>query len=273
MAADLHIHTDYSDGKNTPGEIVEMAAQIGLQAVAITDHEALGGIAEAEAAGRELGVEIVPGVEISTVFGNSSIHILGYWLDLQNSLLLEKLAFWQEKRIERVAQIIAKLQKFNLNIEIDRVLELAGRGSVGRPHIARVLMEMGAVCSYEESFYRYLGQQGAAYVPRYPVEPVEAVRLIKMAGGVAVMAHPGLAGCDAVLPQLLEAGLAGLEVKHPAHSQSQRQHYVQLAEQYHLIPTAGSDYHGLGHRDSVRLGSETVEYQTVLDLKQAACWL
>ncbi|MCQ2559856.1 MAG: hypothetical protein MJ157_04010 [Clostridia bacterium] len=151
-------------------------------------------------------------------------------------------------------------------------MERAGRGSVGRPHIARALLEIGAVCSYEEAFQRYLGQQGAAYVPRYPIAPEEAVRLISASGGAAVMAHPGLADCDFILPRLLEAGLVGLEVKHPAHSQAQRQHYVQLAEQYHLIPTAGSDYHGLGHRDSVLLGSETTSYQTVTALKQAA-WL
>ncbi|MCQ2560126.1 MAG: PHP domain-containing protein [Clostridia bacterium] len=113
MTADLHIHTDYSDGKNTPQEIVEMAVQMGLQAVAITDHESLEGIGEAQAVGQKLGLEIVPGVEISTIWGAANIHILGYWLDLQNSLLLEKLAFWQEKRIERVAKMIAKLQKLN----------------------------------------------------------------------------------------------------------------------------------------------------------------
>ncbi|MCL6634177.1 MAG: PHP domain-containing protein [Peptococcaceae bacterium] len=268
MPADLHVHTTASDGTDSPGEVVALAKKLGLGALAITDHDTLEGIEPALAAGRLHRVEVIPGVELSSEHRGEEIHILGYLLDLQNRELAERLAFFRSARVHRMEKMVKKLQGFGFPVDMDRVMAIAGPGSVGRPHLAAALVEVGAVETAAEAFERYIGCGRPAYVPRCKLNPVEAVRLIRSAGGVPVLAHPGLNNTAGLFRELVESGLAGLEANHPLHSREQVSYYRRLARKYGLLTTGGSDYHGPGHKAGCRLGSAAVPLSVVEELKK-----
>jgi len=270
MSVDLHIHTTASDGVNSPEEVVGRAKALGLKAIGITDHDTLEGVEPAFAAGRLHKIDVLPGVELGAERQGEEIHILGYLIKLHHREFLDKLAFFRETRIKRMEEMVKRIGKLGFLVTMERVREIAGSGSVGRPHLAAALVEAGVVENTTEAFEKYVGNGCPAYIPRYKLDPVEAVHLIRAAGGVPVLAHPGLNNTARLLEELIEVGLAGLEVCHPVHTREQVSYYFRLAGEYGLIATGGSDFHGPGHKAGCLLGAETVPYSVVEELKKAA---
>jgi 3',5'-nucleoside bisphosphate phosphatase len=247
--ADLHTHTTASDGTGAPAENVRLAAEAGMAALGITDHDTVGGVSEALEAGRKYGVRVVPGVEISTVQQGQDIHVLGYWINHEDPQLLARLAELRGVRDRRNEMILERLAQLGLPVTMEEVLATLqtrkrAEDTIGRPHIADAMVSKGYVSSIAEAFERYLGKGGAAYANPPRIEPATAVEWILAAGGAPVLAHPGLYDMDEVIPQLAAVGLVGLEVYHSDHTPEQEAHYHRLAQQYELIMTAGSDYHG-----------------------------
>ncbi|KEO84211.1 PHP domain-containing protein [Tumebacillus flagellatus] len=270
--ADLHAHTTASDGTFTPRQLVERAHQNGLAAVAVSDHDTTAGVAEAQAAGRELGVEIVPGIELSTVFEGKEVHVLGYYYDPNHPALVELTTKMREDRVNRMEKMVVKLQEAGIDITREEV-QAEAQGAIGRPHFARVLMKKGYVSSMPEAFDKYLGYGKPGYVSRMKVTPVEGVNVILEAGGVPVVAHPGLIGKDYLFDELVPHGLAGLEALHPDHDDEQRKHYLALAEHHGLIATGGSDFHGAGAEHRGELGSVNVPLDVVRRLQEKSAYL
>ncbi|MEW5899046.1 MAG: PHP domain-containing protein [Bacillota bacterium] len=270
MAVDLHVHTSASDGTDDPGLVVCRAAEIGLEAVGITDHDTVDGLAPALQAGRAQHLEVIPGIELSTEEKGTEFHLLGYLIDFQSADFLEYLSRLRANRAERAYKMVQKLRELGFPITYDQVLAVAGRAAVGRPHIARVLVQEGLVGTMKEAFDQYIGAGCPAYIPRFKYSPREAVQLIIRARGIPVLAHPGLAGRDGIIPELVRAGLRGLEVYYPLHTGGQIEHYLHLCTQHGLIPTGGSDYHGAGHEEHGQLAAVTVPYTAVQRLKETA---
>jgi predicted metal-dependent phosphoesterase TrpH len=276
MSADLHIHTTASDGLFSPEEVVRMAKDTGLQAIAITDHDTVGGVAQAAVAAAKLGMELVPGIEISTLADGQDVHVLGYFVDTEQEWFLKRLQSLRNTRAERNRKIIEKLNELGIAITWEEV-QAKKRGAspeknIGRPHIAELLVDKGVVRSMDEAFERYLGKDGAAYVTTKRITPFEAIDLIKEAGGVPVLAHPGLYENDALVEEIITHGLAGLEVYHPDHDEERTERYRKMAERHGLIITAGSDFHGERHGSMFHapIGTKTVAYDQVERLKMAA---
>lgn len=267
---DLHLHTTHSDGSCTPTEVIGLAHQAGVTALAITDHDITSGIPEAIAAGEQYGIEIIPGVEISSLMGSSELHILGYFLDWQDDDLNQRFKSLRDSRHHRNPQIIDRLQSLGIQITYDEVRALAGSDSVGRPHIARALMNKGVVTSAKEAFDRFLGDGKAAYVPRELPSPAEAIRWIKEARGLAVLAHPTwVKVTDQPLAELVRRlkadGLDGVEVYYSTHAARQTREYLSLAQQLGLLVTGGSDFHGLTKPDiEVGIGKGSLHIPTTL---------
>ncbi|MFZ5642306.1 MAG: PHP domain-containing protein [Bacillota bacterium] len=270
MLADLHVHTTASDGTDSPEEVVARAFTVGLSALAIADHDTLEGIQPAMEEGNRRNIEVIPGIELGTDYGGKEIHILGYMIDLEDRLLLKSLTYFRQTRRDRVNKIIKRLNRLGFPITRERVLEIAGSGSVGRPHIARAMVETGMVLSMEEAFDRYIGEGKPGFEPRVKCTPAQAVGIIIQSGGVPVLAHPGLCQSDELIAALLPEGLAGIEVHHPGHTPEMEKHYLKVCEQYCLLATGGSDYHGMENRKHNVLGARTVQYQTVERIKAVA---
>jgi predicted metal-dependent phosphoesterase TrpH len=251
---DLHLHTTHSDGSFSPAAVLEFAKAAGVTALAITDHDIVAGIPEALEAGLRLGIEVVPGVEISSRHGESELHILGYCIDWRQARLNERMKSLRESRHRRNPQIIERLNELGLGITYDEVQALAGTESVGRPHIARVLMEKKLVSSAKEAFDRYLAEGRPAFVPRELPDPAEALTWIRDAGGIAVLAHPtwvkeSSEGLSRLVERLKGAGLGGIEVHYSTHTAKQTSEYLSLAKRFDLLVTGGSDFHGLTKPD------------------------
>ncbi|SEK98354.1 PHP domain-containing protein [Paenibacillus sp. OK003] len=275
---DLHTHSQASDGMQPPAENVKLAKQRGLSAVALTDHDTVAGVAEAQRAGREYGIDVVSGVEVSTRAGGKDIHVLGYYVNTEDEQFLERLRGLREAREERNHLIIAKLQELGLEISWQEVIDGLGRPlepdeSIGRPHMADVLVRKGYAADMRDAFNRYLaeGQPGYVSVPR--VAPEDACQWIKDAGGAAVIAHPGLYRDDELVRRILEDSRPdGIEVVHSDHGPEEERRYAELAREFGLIQTGGSDYHGVRqgvvfHGD---LGSKTVTIDVLNKLRAAA---
>lgn len=251
---DLHLHTTHSDGSQTPAEVVRLAHEAGVSALAITDHDITTGLPEAITAGQELGIEIIPGIEISSRHGESELHVLGYFLKWEDAQLNARLMTLRESRHRRNPKIVELLQAAGIDITYDEVRAVAGSDSVGRPHIARVLMDKKVVTTAKEAFDRFLAEGKAAYVPRDLPAPVDAIRWIKDAGGLAVLAHPTwVKTTEGTLTdlarQLKEQGLDGVEVHYSTHTPRQTRTYLSLAKQLGLLVTGGSDFHGMTKPD------------------------
>lgn len=247
---DLHTHTTASDGVHPPAENVRMAKAAGLSGIAITDHDTVAGVAEALAEGKRQGIVVVPGVEVSTVEKGIDIHILGYYIDIRNPLLLERLQGLRRTRDIRNEMMIKRLGELGIDITMEDVLRLAAANksadeTVGRPHIAEALVRRGVVSTVSEAFDRYLGKNGAAYVNPPRIRPQEAIRWIREAGGKAVLAHPGIYGDDELVKDIVRSGVDGVEAYHSDHAPEQERLYAELAAAQGLIITAGSDFHGL----------------------------
>jgi len=256
---DLHTHTTASDGTCTPTALVEVAMQTALAAVAVTDNDTLAGVPEAEQAARKLGMELVPGVEVSAEHSPGSMHIVGLLLDWRHGGLNDWLTELSAGRARRNPRIISRLQGLGVDIEMAEAEAQAFGGQVGRPHIAQVLVSKGVVGSVEEAFNRYLAKHAPAYAERPRATPREAIAHIHAAGGLAILAHPetcrarGAAELEALLRSLMAVGLDGVEVHTSGSSPEQRVLTARLCARLGLLPSGGSDYHG-DVRPSVRLG-------------------
>lgn len=269
MAADLHTHSTASDGVLAPAELMRRAHAAGLAAVALTDHDTVEGLTEAAAEARRLGLRLVPGVELSTDAIGREVHILGYYCRFEAepfAVLLEEMRAARRERLERM---VARLNAAGVPVALERVRALAGAGSAGRPHVARALVEAGHAADVHDAFARFLGRGRPGYVPRRKLHPADAVRAVVAAGGVAVLAHPGLVGDDGVIADLVAAGLGGIEADYPAHTPEQAARYRRLADDLGLIPTGGSDYHGKGEHWG-DLGDVRVPIEVVDRLERAA---
>jgi predicted metal-dependent phosphoesterase TrpH len=269
MSADLHIHTNLSDGTHSPEEIIELAKKAGLKTIAVTDHDTVDGLERAIIQGEKSGVEVIPGIEFTTEVPRTEIHILGYFVDYKNPQFLEMLGKIQQGRVNRIYKMVEKLKGLGVEIEAEEVFKLSGEGAPGRPHVARVLIQKGAVGNFREAFRKYLEFRGPAYVSHYRLTPIEAIKLILDAGGIPVYAHPGTSSYDAIIPELMTSGLLGLEVYYISHSILQARHYLSLAKKYGLLITGGSDYHGLKSGREVELGEIVIDDNLVNKLKRA----
>ena len=269
MPIDLHIHTTASDGSWTPKEVVEQAKKLGLTAIAITDHDTMDGVERAIQRGAELGVEVIPGVELNTDYDDHEVHVLGYYLDFTNPSLQKELAELRDARVNRMRLMVEKLATVGVQISYDRVREIAGEGAIGRPHLARAIMEAGYASEWEEIFQKLIGRGCPAYVPRTKLTPTDAVKLILEVGGVPVLAHPGLNDLDEIIPDLIKAGLQGMEIYHYDHTDADIEHYEEMAQQYGLFFTGGSDCHGPGVKSGARLGQVMLPDELLRPLKTA----
>jgi predicted metal-dependent phosphoesterase TrpH len=267
---DLHLHSNYSDGTMPPDELVSFAHAIGLSAVSITDHDTLKGQEEACVAGARYGIEVLTGIEFSIEECGTNVHILGYCFDRENGLLAAALEELSSSRVKRAREIVRKLEECGVAVSFDEVLTEAGRGSVGRPHIARVLHRRGHVSSVSEAFVRYIADGAPCNVPKYVLPRDAVVRLIVEAGGVAVWAHPGwsIRKTDLV-ERLLASGIRGLEVWHPNHGERLEAELLKLARSRGLICTGGSDFHFVELMQA-DIGEVTAPYDSVLALRKAA---
>jgi len=261
--ADLHVHTSASDGDFGPEEVVKQAKELGLAAVGIADHDTVGGIDKALEAGKKYGVEVIPGVELSSEFEQSEVHILGYFIDWHDREFNNELHKFQEARKVRAEKILKKLHKLGINISHEEVAAAAGNGAIGRPHIAEVLAQRGYVRTKDAAFAKYLAYGRPAYVPKYRLPPEEAIDIIHRVGGVAILAHPVFAQANHLLPELVEWGLDGIEVYHSKHDSAATAYYAKIAEELHLLVTGGTDCHGVNSS----LGTVKVPYEFVEKMK------
>ena len=266
--ADLHVHTVESDGTYTPAQLVKEAIQRGLSALAITDHDTVGSVAQALTEARETELEIIPGIELTAQQDNQEIHILGYFLDYQQQGLWDKLRLVQQNRVERVYKIVENLKKLGVELNAQTVFNISGRGTVGRMHIARALLLDGWVNSTSEAFRKYIGDNSPAYVCGFRLSVSDAIKLIRDAKGVAVLAHPYILDSDELITEFVDYGLQGLEAYYPEHSQSQVNFYLDLAKNLGLLVTGGSDFHGSVKPD-IKLGTIKVPFELVEKLRFA----
>lgn len=264
---DLHLHTCFSDGSFSPEEVVESAIKNNLLAISITDHDSLEGIASALIASRKYSLEVVPGVELTAEANNKEVHILGYYIDWQDKALKKTLRMLRKVREERAEKMVKKLRELRVAISFSKVKEMAWEGAMGRLHLARVIFQSGYVDSIEEAFEKYIGDGGPAYIKKYRFTPKEAIELIVAGGGIPVLAHPSLLGDDKLIPLLVKDGLRGIEVFRINHKTELFLHYKKLALQYNLIPTGGSDCHGLA-RGKISIGKAKVPYSCLKKLKK-----
>jgi len=266
--ADLHVHTFYSDSTFSPEEVVSCAKERGLDAIAICDHDTVDGIDPCMAIGRDMGVEIIPGIEMSVEKMDAEIHILGYFIDWKQDWLRKKLKEIQDSRVERLFVMIEKLKAMGVKIDVEDVLKVAvNKGSVGRLHVAKAMLSSGAIKNLREAFSKYIGFAKPCYVPYTKLSPKETMALILKAGGVPVIAHPNLIGNDEYISEFIEHGLRGLEVYHTDHKPHVSGRYEAMAKELGLLITGGSDCHGMG-KGRVLMGTVRVPYELVEKLKE-----
>ncbi|TKB11224.1 PHP domain-containing protein [Desulforhopalus sp. IMCC35007] len=249
MTIDLHVHSTMSDGTMSPTELVDLAQKKGLRAIALTDHDTFAGYAEASRRGSAVGLEVLSGIELSVRLQDSHLHLLGYLFDCEDQVFLGRIEKLQQARDLRNEEIIAKLNALGITITSAELAHVSGSGQTGRPHIAQLLLHKKIVRSMDEAFDTYLGQSGSVYVSRFSYEVKEAIDFVHQAGGVAVLAHPYHLLKDdlengALLGQLKDIGLDGVEAYYPTHIRKFRKQLIKLAEKYGLFITGGSDYHG-----------------------------
>ncbi|MBD3180442.1 MAG: PHP domain-containing protein [Candidatus Latescibacteria bacterium] len=267
---DLHIHSKYSDGVLPPEEIVKRASDKGLAAVAVTDHDTLGGQEEALAAGQKYGIEVIRGIEFSVMADGKGIHILGYLIELNHLEILESVEWLREKRLERFGGMLDRLEELGIKIGMDEVREYAGTDSFGRPHLAKLMLEKGLISHYQNAYSRYLGDGRPAYVAKEILPLKKVIRMIRDAGGVPVWAHPGGKVLDLErLKGMIALGLQGVEVWHPNHNYDLEHRIAALAAEYHLVPTGGSDFH-FEEGMKVDIGGKHAPYSSVQRLRELA---
>lgn len=260
---DLHCHTTASDGTLSPTELVCSAAALGLKGIGITDHDTIQGWQEAEEAGRTARIVVVKGIELNTDWHSREVHILGYELDGSSAYLNSRLKSLRNAREQRMLEILERFNHLGIRITFQEVQRYAQGESIGRPHVALVLVERGYVGSVKEAFDRYLKRGAPAYVPRYKLTSEEGIALIRESGGVAVLAHPGAHHLEEGIPAWIDAGLQGIEVSHSEHNHEDEQKYRALAQKYNLLMTGGSDFHGEDRKPGVNIGYWGVKQEVI----------
>lgn len=265
---DLHIHTAFSDGAYSPEEVVQKCVEAGLTKISITDHDSISAIPQVTEIAGKHNIEVISGVELSSEMMDNEVHILGYFLDINNSELIEYLRFFRDERLRRVGKIIKKLNNLGLEISVDDVTkDIPSYVAVGRPHIAQAMFNKGLVSSYYDAFNKYLRNSGPAYEKKVHISPVSAYKIINEAGGLAVIAHPGNMQQD-ILKYLIEAGADGIEVIHPSHNEVMTKNYQEIASAYFLLASGGSDFHGGKRNDEQNLGKYYVTPRYLDAMKQ-----
>lgn len=267
MFTDLHLHTTFSDGTYSPEELAAEARRFNLVAVALTDHDTVEGCPRMKAACEAANIEFIPATELTAEIDHIELHMLGYFLDVENPRLLTQMARFQTGRQERIREIVARLRRLHVPLSEEDVFGLAKCKSPGRPHVARALIQRKVCASLDEAFERFLKKNRPGWVPKEKITALQAIALIHDAGGLAVVAHPGLARTEEALPALLEAGIDGIECFHTKHSPSASEYYISLAEQNNLLVTGGSDCHGM-NKGKPLIGSIKLPYEYVRQLKE-----
>jgi predicted metal-dependent phosphoesterase TrpH len=269
---DLHIHSTASDGKYTPAQIVSQAVTLGLEYIALTDHDSVDGIVPAlEEARKYPQLIFIPGVEISTDVSEGEIHVLGYFIDYLSRDLCDSLEEFRTSRQGRARAMVARLAELGLNIDWSRVQEIAGDGAIGRPHIAEAMLEKGYIQSFKEAFDKYIGHGGPAYVERFKMSPQEAVALVIRSGGLPVLAHPfTVKNSEAWVPVLKDVGLMGIEAYYKDNTPENTEVMLAIAEKYDLLVTGGTDFHGIEDDREVKMGGVSVPVSAALHLIAAA---
>jgi predicted metal-dependent phosphoesterase TrpH len=272
---DLHTHTVFSDGTFTPSESVKLALERGLTTLAITDHDSTEGLPEAFAAADDTGLEIVPGTEFSTVWEGQGVHVLAYWPDLDHEELQAELRRLREDRYTRGERMVQRLRELGYPVTFERVREIAGGGAIGRPHVAQALVEAGVIPATDQAFTpELIGSGGRAYVEKHALDPLASLALIKRAGAVAVIAHPGLwreglGVHDSLIEELAANGLDGIEAAHSDHTPEMEARYRDMATRLGIVATGSSDCHGTLY-DPVRLGTVTTDPDQYAALRERA---
>jgi 3',5'-nucleoside bisphosphate phosphatase len=265
MRIDLHMHSTASDGAYSPSEVVQIALTNQMDVIALTDHDTLNGIGEAQLAAASTKVEVLAGVELSSEDKKGDRHVIGYLVDPGHTAFQQLLADLRGSRVERAQRIVEKLHALGLNVSLDRVYAIAGTGAVGRPHVAKAMLETKLVGSLQEAFDKYLADDGPAYVPHVTLGPKHAIEMIHAAGGVAVLAHPGrYPDYRPIVEELLPLGLDGVEAYYPDHSPEISQALRLLARERDLVFTVGSDFHRREGDGSARIG--TVKFPADVDI-------
>jgi len=269
--ADLHVHTNRSDGTNSPADVVRIAADVGLGAVGITDHDSMAGIAEALEAADGLAVTVVPGVEVNAREGPFEVHVLGYFIDLEAQEFQDLLYRLRSGRVERAKAILARLASLGIHLDFEELVSSTGEAqSLGRPHIASLLCAQGHATTPKDAFRQLLRKGAPAYVEPFTVTPGEATEAIRGSGGAPVFAHPGIVGLDHLIDELTQVGLAGIEVAHPQHKPAMEEKYRRMAQERGLLMTGGSDCHGERGLGTTRIGEVTCDMAVVEQLQAAA---
>lgn len=267
--ADLHVHTTYSDGMLTPEEVVGKALDLNLKAIAITDHDCIEGIEPAIKAAKGTSLEIVPGVEVSAAVEDKEIHLLGYFIDWKSSPIVDTLTGMKTNRVERMEKILSLLKEQGLEISEEKVFGTLKEGTVGRLHLARIMVEEGKVRNIQEAFDKYIGDGKPCHIKHKRLDFSKAIKMIRRSGGVPVIAHPGTMGSDKYFPVYIEKGLRGVEAFHSKHNFVVNNKYVRLAKKYGLLITGGSDCHGMGP-GRILIGKTTVSCETLDELREEA---
>ena len=269
MFADLHLHTTFSDGTYSPEELVGHAQRQGLDALALTDHDTVEGCARTAVACKQAGIEFIPGTELTAEVDDRELHLLGYFIDTAHPPLLVAMAKFQAVRQNRIREIVARINELGIPLDAGAVFALANCRSPGRPHVGRALVQGGFCANMDEAFERFLKKNRPAWVPKFKISASNAIALIHQASGLAVMAHPGLNNSDEIIPELVAAGLDGIECFHTKHTPAISKRYVQLARQHHLLVTGGSDCHGM-NKGKPLIGTVKLPYENVQLLKKKA---
>jgi 3',5'-nucleoside bisphosphate phosphatase len=264
---DLHTHTNLSDGVLSPTQLVQRAHERGLDIISITDHDSVNGIKEAAEFGKTIGVEIISGVEISTDVDDKEVHLLAYFIDIENEELKKYLSFFRDERMHRARRIVKKLNHLGFKISIDDVIERSKNSAIGRPHIAYTMVDLGLIQNYQQAFEKYIGDNGPAFERKIHVSAQSALKLISDAGGLSFIAHPGFMK-ENLLLSLIKAGVDGIECVHPSHSENQVQFYKGIVNQYCLLESGGSDFHGGKKADDENLGKYYVSLNIIDAMKK-----
>ena len=256
---DLHTHTTASDGQDTPAELVNFAVQQGISVLGVTDHDTVEALSQVQKLADEAGITLIPGVELSTTVDRAEVHVLGYFVDINDDGFTGALAELAANRVSRIERMIEKLHGLGYHIDGDSILAQADFGTIGRPHVARALIEIGAATDVSDAFDRFLKAGRPGYIPRDPFLPEDAVKLLADHGAIPTLAHPySTRDIEGTLKRLVPAGLCGFETYYAEYSTEQHTELRAIADTWGLIPTGGSDYHGIGFREGRILGSAPV---------------
>ncbi|MBP8016712.1 PHP domain-containing protein [Candidatus Gracilibacteria bacterium] len=264
---DLHLHTTASDGTYPPEKVVRNAYEKGFKIISITDHDTTEGLDEALVAGNIYGIDVIPGIELTVEYKEVEMHILGYYINRDNDEFQNQLQILREIRVNRAMEMADKLENLGCKIPIDEILAESKNKAIGRLHIANSLIIKGYATTIDEAMAKYLRKGRPAYVPKKRLHPSEGIMMINCIGGIAVLAHPGIAGLEKFVPDLVEFGIEGIEAFHTKHSDSQTEKYIRIAEEHNLLITGGSDCHGLA-KDTELLGNINLPYKYITALKE-----